>query len=138
MDDITKYRDIDFLFFYGSINLEEETKHDILLGLLQQKRTMFYNRSEGAGISSYENYPNGLSLHVGLRYDIVAWISKRNGEVSAGQGGYQDRRVAVSWNSIYVKSNNNGEIDINVQYIPFANYTGIKSVSIPAGVGVKK
>ena len=125
---------IDYFFYYGQNPLEEETKHDLILGLLQPRRSLFYNRSHGAGINEYENYPNSLILQINLRFNIASWISRRNGEVSAGEEGRPDRRLAVSQHTINIEGKD-GNIDISVFYIPFASYNTPQSITVPAGIG---
>jgi len=128
---------IDYFFYYGQSSLEEETKHDIIIGLLQPKRTMFYDRAHGAGINEYEQYPNSVILQLGIRYDIASWISKRNTEVSNGADGTRDRRVAISQATINVTANK-GNIDVSVLYIPFANYMKPQTITVPAGIGANR
>jgi len=132
---------IDYFFYYGLSPLDEETKHDMVVGLLQPKRSLFYDRNDGAGVGEYENYPGSLVLQVDLRYSIAMWVSRRNGEVSKGNAGYPDRRVAVSQSTISVDVGTDskaGEVDVGVSYIPYADYAKIQSVVFPAGVGAQR
>lgn len=103
--------------FYGSLPVEEETQHDIKTGLMQEKRKLFYDRSDGAGISEYENSGAGVALVAGLLYDIVTWITARNGEVTDGTKGTKDRRAITSQSAIEVNQGDNGEVDVEVGYI---------------------
>lgn len=130
MIDYSQLSDFDVVFFYGQNDLEIETKSDLISGLIQPKRTLYYNRNDGAGVVEKENFPNTIILNVFLRYSIVNWIGLRNTQVSDGTNGMPDRRVAVSQNFIEFINNKNN-LDINVFYIPFADYKNIKSVSIP-------
>jgi hypothetical protein len=126
-------QDIDNFFYYGSNDLESEVSSDVLQNLLQPKRSLFYNRSyDAAGLSDYENYPDGMTLQVGIPYNAVESLAKRNYNVSDGQNGTIDRRVAVSQSSIQILRQR-GEISVNVYFILLGNMTKLSSVSIPIG-----
>jgi hypothetical protein len=128
---ITELGSLDFFFYYGQIGTDEETEHDIMLGLLQPKKSLFYNRQDGAGIQAYENHPNSLLLEVGLRFDIVNWIARRNSEVGDGDEDTVDRRVLVSQN--FIKINRDETIEIQVLYIPFRDTSQPRTMNIPLG-----
>ena len=134
MSDVEQLKDLDIFFFYGENDLDLETKSDILLGLIQKKRTMYYNRLDGAGISNRENSPNALLLQVVGRYDIINWVSLRNTRVSDGSNG-PDRRVAVSQKSIKFTPDDKGNIDVAVLYIPLNNIQSTSKVALPIGGG---
>lgn len=125
---------MDYFFYNGQNPLDEEIKHDLILGLLQPRRSLFYDRNHGAGINEYENYPNSLILQINLRFNIASWISRRNGEVSAGEEDRPDRRVAVSQHTININGNQ-GNIDVAVNYISFADYNTPQTITVPAGIG---
>lgn len=126
--------DFDIFFYYGKNDLEIETKSDLMQNLLQRKRSLFYNRSlDSAGVSDYENLPDGLALRVNLPYDIVNSISKRNQFVSNGSDGYRDRRVAISQSTIRINGDNVGNIKATVLYIPLADFKQSESLSVPLG-----
>ncbi len=108
---------IERFLFYGSLPVEDETQHDLKTGLLQERRKMFYDRSFGAGISEYENSGVGVALVAGLLYDIVTWITARNGEVTDGTKGTKDRRAITSQSAIDVTQGDHGEVDVSVGYI---------------------
>lgn len=128
-------KDFDIFFYYGKNKLEIETKSDLMQNLIQSKRSLFYDRSlDSAGVSDYENNPVGLTLRVGLPYDIVKSIGKRNQFVSNGESGYRDRRVAVSQNTIKINTDNNGNVDITILYIPLADFKQTESLSIGLGI----
>lgn len=135
---VEQLSDIDFFFYHGSNKLEDEIQHELMLGLIQPKRTLLYNMKEGVGISEYENYPTGITLQVGLRFDIASWVSERNTYVSNGQDGFPDRRVATSQNQIKIEKGNKGEVNIEVLFIPFYNYNEANILKIPTGIGVPK
>lgn len=123
--------DFDMFFYYGQNELDLETRHDVMLNLMQPKRSLLGNRSmDAAGVSDYENIPSGVSLRINLPYDIVESLSKRNQYVSNGENGSRDRRVAVSQSSVLIKQDAQGNVDVTVLYIPFANFKQTESLSI--------
>ena len=134
---IEQLKSIDFFFYYGLGEVLNETKHDIVMGMLQPKRSMLYDRTMGAGISEYENYPSSFAMQVGMKFDIASWISRRNAQVSSGTDGFPDRRVGVSQNTILIQANQ-GNVDVMAYYIPFSDFKNPQRLSIPAGIGVTK
>ncbi len=133
MSSLQQLSDIDIFFFFGDNDLSLEIESELIRGILQPKRSMFYNRDEGAGIEDYENRPSGITFDIGLRYDIASWVSKNNARVTDGSGGYPDRRVAVSQNTIRI-DRNKGQSDVSVYYIPFFNYQKPNVTSVQVGV----
>jgi hypothetical protein len=133
MADINEIVNGDYFFFYGKAPIEDETAHDLMLMLLQPKRKMFYNRSEGAGVSDYQNYPNALSLQIGLRYDITIAIAYRNYYVTDGSNGTIDRRIASSQLSISFDQDDNGNLDLSVYYFMYGNMNIPQNLSLPVG-----
>lgn len=127
MRSVSELTDIDIFFYYGQLDLDLEIESDIFNGLIQDKRSLFYNREDGAGVSEYENHPNVLLLEIGVRFEIVEWISYRNQQVGDGTNGSKERRVASSQLAIFTERNG-GELDISVFYIPFYNYNNISNV----------
>jgi hypothetical protein len=127
----------DVFFYYGEpgSNLDLETQSDLIAGMVQSKRTLFYNRQDSAGVAEKENMPNGVILGILTRFDIANWNAYRNTQVSDGTVG-ADRRVSISQNSIDVLKNEKGELDINVNYIPFVNIRKVSSVNLPVARGV--
>ena len=124
---------LDVFFFYGEKQnpLAIENESDIYWGLIQKKRSLFYNRQDGTGIPDKLNYPNSLTLLVGTRYDVVNWAALRNTRVSTKE---PDRRVAISQDTVNIVQNNiKGEMDVNVSYIPFADFEQPAKVSLPIG-----
>lgn len=122
--------DIDYFFFYGKTSLGEEIDADLRQGLMQPKRSMFYHRSFGAGITEYENTPQGFALQVSMKYDIATWISKRNLEVTDGSDGTRDRRAVTSQSAITIDQGTDG-VDVQVLYIPYYNYQKPATISLP-------
>lgn len=133
MTPIDKLSDFDLFLFYGSSDIDLEIEHDVMKGVLQPKRSLFYFREEGAGAGEYENYPSGFFMQVSLRYDIANWIAQRNTRVSDGSNGYPDRRVATSQAVIKIE-NLKGEVDIQVLYIPFYSYEKPNVIHLAIGV----
>ncbi len=125
--------DINIFFNYGSLDLELETEHDIFLGLLQGRNSLFYNRRDGAGISSYENYPSALWLQVMLKFEVMAWNAYRNVNTGNGLDGTKDRRVAMSQDYMKIENVENGAINFDIYYIPFSDYRNAKQLSSPIG-----
>lgn len=121
--------DIDYFFFYGQLDQRKEIEADLLCGLAQGRRTMFYHRSYGAGIPEFENSPVGLALNVSLRYEAAAWVARRNLEVSDGTGGYRDRRAVTSQPAIEI-SGSGGQVDVQVPYVPAFDVGSVGRVSV--------
>jgi len=122
--------DIDYFFYYGLTDQRAEIEADLSQGLMQSKRSMFYDRSFGAGVPEYENAPQGLALQVSLKYDIAAWVARRNQEVSDGSNGKRDRRAITSQNAIQIVQSGDG-VDVMVLYIPFFDYQKPATVTLP-------
>ena len=127
--------DFDLFFYYGHSDLNIETKHDVMLNVIQSKRSLFYSRSlDSAGVPNYENYPKGLMLQVLLPYDIVISLSKRNNYVSNGQNGYPDRRIALSQSTIRLEEDKNSNgVNVTVLYRPMSDIRISEIVSSPLG-----
>lgn len=120
----------DTFFFYGKGDLDYEAEYDLYELLIQAKRSLFYYRNGSAGVSEYENNPNGIALQVFARFEIANAIAYRNTIISNGSIGGKDRRIAVSQNSIGFE-NKNGELDVQVVYFLYADYETPKSNSFP-------
>lgn len=123
---------IDYFFYYGQIEPRAEIEADLIQGLCQDRRSMFYHRSFGAGIPEYENSPIGLALDVSLRYEAASWVARRNREVSDGSGGTRDRRAITSQSVITIDSGNGG-LDVTVPYIPYFDWKNPSSITIKIG-----
>ena len=135
MYNFSQHSDFEIFLGYGDFDTLLETESDLMEGLLQPKRTLFYNRSDGAGVPNYENHPNDLILNIGLKYDIAKWANYRNTQVGDGNDGTTDRRVAVSQNAIRITQAGQN-LDIEVYYIPFIDYNQIRAVTTSIGIGV--
>jgi len=120
----------DHFFFYGKSDLAVENQFDLYQMITQPKRSLFYNRREACGVSNYENNPNGILLQVLARYDIANSVAYRNSLVVDGTQGNKDRRIAVSQNAIGFKAKND-ELDINIMYFNFFDYSEPKIFESP-------
>ncbi len=125
--------DFDSFFYHDQLDVRTQIKVNLQLGTLQNKRTMFYFRKWGAGVQSKENHPNTIMLWVMLRYNIAAHVAYDNTLVSDGSNDAPDRRVAVSQNSVQLVRGETGELDVNIQYIPYIDYKIPESLNLPVG-----
>lgn len=128
--------DMDVFFFYDEVELDYATEHDIAMGVIQPKRSLFYDREDSAGVSEYENTPQSIYTEIVIKYDIASWIARRNQLVGDGQGGTQDRRVATSQSAIETKQAN-GELDVQVLFVAFADLQQPTQLTIPLGGGLQ-
>lgn len=126
--------DIDNFFYYEDLSVAVASRHDVAVGALQPKRSLFYDREDSAGISEYENLPNGFFAEINLKYDIVNWIGRRNQVVGDGQAGSEDRRVAVSQSTIQVRRSG-GNVDISILFLTLGDLNQPQLLNIPAGGG---
>lgn len=104
----------DTFFYHGSgrIPVETEILADVTWGVVQRKRSMFYNRDYGGGLESAENYPNAIGLQIMTRFDIVDFVGRRNDVVSDGTDGNPNRQAATSQTVIKVEQEGS-EVDIS-------------------------
>jgi len=125
---------IDTFFFYGEpgSDIGNETRSDLLSLLIQDKRSMFFNRQFGCDITKRENIPNAVTLFITTRFDIVNAVSFRNTTLPDEQGSPKDRRVAVSQTSINFISGPNG-VDMEIKYIPFSKNQKARPLQLPIG-----
>lgn len=125
---------MDHFFYYGLDEVDREIDSDLIVGLFQPKRSLFYDPKDGVGITEYENLPAGFYLEVSLKYDIISWISRRNQVVADGDTiGTHDRRVATSQAVIRVDSDvQKGEVNVTVNYVPFSTMKPA-AVTLPIG-----
>lgn len=124
--------DFNYFLFYGEAPEGEELEADIVAGLMQDRRSMFYHRGYGAGLSDFENAADGISTQVGLKYRAASYLAERNQEVSDGTGGTRDRRVLVSQGSISVERASGG-LDVKLVYVPYADLRSAKVLAVPIG-----
>ena len=121
--------DIGILLFWGQLDIDLEIESDLMRGLLQPKRSMFYNRDDSAGVGDWENYPNSLFMSVNMKYNIADWASRRNTVVGDGTHNTLDRRVAISQSAIIIYQTGS-DCDVTVIYIPFYDYNQVKTLSV--------
>lgn len=118
--------------FYGDAPEDLEAEADLTCGLTQDSRSMFYHRDYGAGVSDFENAPDGLSLQVGMKYRVADWVARNNLEVSDGSNGTRDRRVLVSQGSVQVEPDGGGKL-VRVLYLRYADLMSPKVLAVPLG-----
>jgi len=119
-------------FAWGTEPLADEVQADLELGMVQPKRSLFYDRSYGAGVPDRENGPVSAVGLVGIKYDVASFVALRNSRVSDGSGGTRDRRVAASQSTVDVTiKKNSGEVGVHLGYISYADLSSMKS----AGTG---
>ena len=128
MNTLENMSDFDVFFYYGLGELSLENASDLMLGLLQEKRTLYYNRREG--IANKENYPNALTLQVGMKFEIASYAAYRNTQVGDGTDGTKERRLGVSQDSIAFEVKNDN-LDVKVFYIEYNNYNDVKNINLP-------
>lgn len=124
--------DLDAFFYYADLDLDHANQHDVAVGVVQPKRSLFYDREDSAGVSEYENLPNGFYLEVMAKYDIANWIARRNTYVSAGQDGTKDRRLVTSQTAIEI-ARSEGNLDVNVLFIDFGQFQQPTQLRVPVG-----
>jgi hypothetical protein len=133
MSDMNVLQDFDNFFFYGQNDLQQENESDLLAGCVQPARSLYYNRQDAAGINEKENHPDAISTQFLTRFNIVSWVAYRNGQVSDGQNNTLDRRLAVSQNSVNIKTDGKGNLSVSILYIPFSDFKTPQNLKIPAG-----
>jgi hypothetical protein len=133
MYSIAMLGDMNIFFGYGQYPLDLETESDIMLELMQPKRSMFYNRSAGSGVFDYENYPNTLVMEIMIRFDIVKSLYRRNTVCGDGTNGTKECRVALSQSSIEIERDE-GNVNVSVGYISYGDFKNLKQVQLPVGV----
>lgn len=115
-------------FYYGEIDQEDESLYDLHELLLQQKRSLFYFRRAGGGVSEYENVPSSIMLSL-AKAEIANAIAYRNSYVSDGSDGLRDRRIAVSQEYIDIKQVDLGEINVEIYYFLYKDFQDPKANS---------
>lgn len=138
MKEYNQLSDFDIFFYYAenSGDIDLEIQSDVLQGMIQPRKQMFYNNQEGAGVKEKENSPLSLIMQIGVTVDIVNWISKRNTEVTDGTNNTIDRRVAISQKSIEMQYDSKGELQIKATYIPFKDAKSPNTASLPVSINV--
>jgi len=118
----------DHFFYYNEnlFTLQEEDEFDIIQGVMQPIKSLFYFRREGAGIQELENNPNSFILLLLGRYNIVRWVAFRNSYVITNN---MNRQIIVSQDSIGIIQNFN-EVDIDIGYRSYKNPDKYTSISV--------
>jgi len=117
------------IFFNWGQDVAAEIEHSVAAAILQPKRSLYYDREEGAGIANRENYPNAVYLRIMGAFDIVNAITFLNTQVTDGRDANPDRRVAISQTSINFRQKG-GDLDIEALYIPYKDFTNPNTVSV--------
>ena len=124
----------DLFFFYDTIGIEQSNEAELVTAVMQPKKSMFYNRRFGAGVSESTNYPNTIAMIVGIPYDIIDSIAIRNTQVVDGTRKQKDRRLASSQGAISLSQDKDGGIEVRLSYINFFNYEEQNTnITLPIG-----
>jgi len=118
-------------FFWGVVDLPTEVNDDIQMSLVQPRRTLFYNRGYGCGITDYENAPVSIGTLTMIKYEVVRIMALRNAVVTDGNTGV-DRRAAASQDTVDVVQNG-PNVDVSVRYVLLSDMTRNKTVPIQIG-----
>jgi homoaconitase/3-isopropylmalate dehydratase large subunit len=133
MANLDELSDINLFFYYGLLSEELEMEHNLMVGLTQPERSFYYDRTDSVGVGSFENHPNDLTLQILLRFQIADWVNYFNSYTGDGTGLSKERRMAASQFAIEFYANNDA-LDIDVLYIPFADYSQMKSLKTSIGI----
>lgn len=132
MTNVKELASSDYFFYYDKIAVDVQNERELVELLLQPTRSLFYSRTIGGGIHEAENFPNAITLQVGLRYNIVNGAAVRNTRVVEGSSGLKDRRIALGQESIRIDQKN-GQIDLTVWYVNIYNYEQVNNLKLPIG-----
>lgn len=123
---IEELKDFDNFYYCGKGDLSREIESDIHQVIEQNSRSLYYNRSnDSAGLDEFENMPNTIIQLVLIPYAITSTLAKRNTYVGNGQDGTKDRRIAMSQNSVNIKTDKNN-MEVSVGYIALADINNIQ------------
>lgn len=125
----------DVFFFHDSMDVSKQIEADLLSGLIQPKRALFYNRNYGCDIPAMENKPVSMIQQVLAAFGAIGLIGTRNTRVANGANGNPDRRVASSQDKVEIETDG-GEINISVGYVELRDISQMREASTPIG-GVK-
>lgn len=128
--DYGRSSDVDNFFFSGEVDIDTQITSEVLQSLMQPKRSMFFNRSFGAGIPDYENKPLTAQLQIGMAYDIITGIARRNQEVPNGSDGTTDYRAVASQSGVVVEADGD-TLGVSVWVIPLHSLQSRKIPAIP-------
>ncbi len=134
MSDVNDLKDFDNFYYYGKGDLSEEIKSEVLMTLMQQARTLFYDRAyDSSEIYKFENSPNTIVLNILIPYVVVTALGKRNQIVSDGNIG-PDRRIAISQTLVRVETSKD-TLNVTVQFILLSNFNEGSSVTATFAIG---
>jgi hypothetical protein len=122
----------DVFFFHDSMDVSKQIEADLLTGLVQSKRSLFYNRNYGCDIPAMENKPVSMIQQVLGAFGAINLIGLRNMRVSNGTNGNPDRRVASSQDKVTVETVGS-EINISVGYVELRDLSQMRETSTPIG-----
>lgn len=113
----------DVFFYHDTVDVSEQIKADLLVGLTLPVASLFYNRSYGCDFSPIEGAPNSLFMQVVIAYAVALFIANRNRVVTDGTSGSVDRRALASQDMVSVTPNGKN-LDVGVGYIETRNPQG--------------
>ena len=119
----------DIFFFYGEdgSDPELETKHNVLIHVLQPPKSFFYGRDKISGISLFENEILSLLSQISMKFDIASSIANYNNSLFIDEDTKVDRRFAVSQDSIFIEDNKT-DFDIYIYGFLYQNYQQLTSI----------
>lgn len=120
-------------FYWGVMPLDQEVADDVRTGLAQPRRSLFYDREYGAGLSEYEGTAVSLLILIQLKYEAVKFMGLRNSVVTDGNGG-PDRRAVTSQDKVYI-TNDGSHVDVTVEFSLMSDLSKAQSTSFPVGGG---
>lgn len=127
---IERLKDFDNFYYYGQGDIVDEIESDIHQVVVQNSRSLFYNRSnDSAMVDEFENTPNTIVQSVLIPYSIVSALSRRNTYVGNGQDDTKDRRIVLSQNSIKVRASGSN-IGISIFYIALININNVQKTTV--------
>ena len=134
MSEVNDLKDFDNFYYYGQGDLSEEIQSEVLMTLMQQTRSLFYNRTyDSSEIHKYENSPNTIVLNILIPYVVTTALAKRNQIVSDGDIG-PDRRIAISQTLVRVETTKD-TLNITVQFILLSNFNEGSTVTATFAIG---
>lgn len=121
----------DYFFYHDLVPVQDEAGADILNGLLQPKRSLFYNRGYGADVQSFLGAPNSYIMQAQVAFNCIGFISDRNLRVTDGRSG-PDRRAVASQDGVAIRQDGQ-EMDVTAQYILLSDASSIRSAGLSVG-----
>lgn len=106
----------DYFFYYDNLPKKDIIQFEVMQGIIQPSRSLYYDRQDSCGIDAMENDPQSISTSIFVKYKIINWIAYRNSYVTDGNNNTTDKRIAASQNTINIE-NTTGVMNIAVYYI---------------------